>query len=132
MSYLFGSTTVHESPLGVAMTVDQGQQWAMIAEPTAVPVVELLPVAGTTGALFALTTQSRTPLALGAAADLVATTAAVPARSLVTTPQPIWAVSVISWLVAASAAAALAWLMLQEWQQPLLATAQTTTGMRFR
>lgn len=132
MSSLFGSTTVHESPLGVAMTVDQGQRWAMIADPTTAPVVELLPVAGTTGALFALTSQSRTPLALGAAADLVATTAVAPARSFITTAQPIWTLSFISWLVAASAAAALAWLMLQEWQQPMLATAQTQARMRYR
>ncbi len=132
MSYLFGNTTVHESPLGVAMTVDQGQQWAMIAEPTAAPVVELLPVAGTTGALFALTSQSRTPLALGTAADLVATTTVAPARSFSTTAQPVWAISFISWLVAASAAAALAWLMLQEWQQPILATVQTPARMRYR
>jgi len=132
LSYLFGSTSVHESPLGVAMTVDQGQQWAMIAEASETSVVELLPVAGKAGALFALTAQSRTPLALGSATELIATTAAaaaVPTTSvLTTTPQPFWSVSFISWLVAASAAAALAWLMLQEWQQPLLAM----PGLRYR
>ena len=52
---------------GVAMTVDGGGQWTAVAGTPDAQVVELLPVTGRTGAVYALTTASRTPLALGAA-----------------------------------------------------------------
>jgi hypothetical protein len=131
LNYLFGSTTVHQTPVGVAMTVDSGTEWAMISAENDAAVVELLPVAGTTGAVFALTTTSRTPLALGTATDLVAATEIAPVRAMATAAaQPVWTISLLSWLIAASAAAALAWLLLQEWQQPLLSTAQLSSHAR--
>lgn len=66
-SYLLGSTTVHHSPVGVSMTTDGGATWQPFANIGVAPVVELLPVAGQTGALYALTMSSRQPLALGVA-----------------------------------------------------------------
>jgi photosystem II stability/assembly factor-like uncharacterized protein len=80
-SYLFGHTTVHRSPAGVAMSTDGGQNWfTLFTAPQIAPSghpVELLPVSGQTGAVYALTAQSRRPLALGRASLLVAETSLI-------------------------------------------------------
>jgi hypothetical protein len=133
LNYLLGSTTVHESPVGVAMSTDQGAAWSMVVAPADAPVVELLPVAGTTGAVYALTTQSRTPLALGDTTNLVASMAPTPVRSTasVSLSQPVWSVTLLAYLVAATAAMGLMWLFLQEWHQPTLATAQLGSRARY-
>lgn len=132
MNYLFGGTTVHQSPVGVAMTVDGGTEWRMLAEKSDVPVVALFPVVGETGAVFALTTESRTPLALGNTANLLASMPATPKSTTMSIgrSEPIWNITFISWLVAAMAAATLTWFMYQEWQQPTLAVAHATTTFR--
>lgn len=130
MNYLFGGTNVHQSPIGIAMTVNHGEAWELLTAKTDVPVVELMPVIGETGALFALTTQSRSPLALGGATELVATTAATSVRAVVDNTEPIWAVTFIAWLVAAIAAALLMWFTYQEWQQPTLAPAPALALVR--
>lgn len=77
-SAMFGSANAQMSPLGVAMSTDAGQAWAEIAPVRDVAVTELLPVAGETGSLYALTQNSRTPMALGDAPQMatVATAAA--------------------------------------------------------
>lgn len=66
-SYLYGSTSLHQSPAGVAMSMDGGRLWNKLADAGEAPVAELLPLSGSTGAVYALTTQSRAPLALGSA-----------------------------------------------------------------
>ncbi len=65
-SLLLGSGAFQLSPIGVAMTTDGGIHWTALAEAPDAPVAELLPVTGRTGTVYALTTVSRTPLALGA------------------------------------------------------------------
>jgi hypothetical protein len=103
-SYNFGSTTVHNSPAGVAMRTDSTLDWttldAELAAGTA--VAELLPVSGETGAVYALTTQSRTPLALGLAPEMGGQI--VDANAV---PQTSWlagAGNLITWVVAGLAA----------------------------
>jgi len=66
-SYLFGHTTVHRTPAGVAVSMDGGAHWLPLVGAPQAEVVDLLPVSGDTGAVYALTTQSRRPLALGRA-----------------------------------------------------------------
>lgn len=65
-SYVYGSTETHVTPAGVYMS--RGAiGWAPIARSLDTQVAELLPVAGQTGAVYALMSNSRTPLALGMA-----------------------------------------------------------------
>jgi len=135
LNYLFGGVNIHQSPIGVVMTTNGGAEWSMLTEKNDAAVVTLLPVVGETGAVFALTTQSRTPLALGSAAEVVATASAA---TSMTTPvlsrnsEPMWMITFVSWLVAAVAAALLMWLMYQEWQQPILATAHAVAPLCMR
>ena len=74
-SYLYGSTQVHQTPVGVAMSTNGGASWDTLASNDKIAMVELLPLAGQTGALFALTANSRTPLALGSAPVIAESTA---------------------------------------------------------
>lgn len=78
-SYLFGNTEVHESPVGVAMSEDAGQQWAMVRSLPAVTVSNLFPVSGKSEAVYAFFANSRTPFALGNAQQLVAIDTSAPA-----------------------------------------------------
>lgn len=66
-SYLYGSSTLHRSPVGVSLSATAGRQWMPLTRDGNVSVVELLPLSGTTGAVYALTNSSRTPFALGSA-----------------------------------------------------------------
>jgi len=66
-SYLFGHTSVHRTPAGVSVSMDGGAHWLPLVGAPPDEVVALLPVSGDTGAVYALTTQSRQPLALGRA-----------------------------------------------------------------
>jgi len=135
MNYLFGGTTIHQSPVGVAMTVDSGTEWSMLAEKSDVPVVALVPIAGEEGAIFALTTESRTPVALGNTTSLLASISATSPQSTATmlsSHQPEWTVTFIAWLVAAMAAAMLMWFIYQEWQQPTLAIGQALSPAQLR
>lgn len=135
MNYLFGGTNVHQSPVGIAMSVDGGAEWSMLTEKRDVPVVSLLPVVGETGAVFGLTTQSRTPMAFGNAVDLPITAVAVnqaTSNTFTSAPVTIWPVTFIAWLVAAVAAALLTLFMYQEWQQPNLMPAHATLLARIR
>ncbi len=66
-SYIFGSTTLHNTPSNVVMG-DAGSDalaWATLETDLPANVAALLPVSGETGAVYALTNESRTPLALG-------------------------------------------------------------------
>jgi hypothetical protein len=110
ISYLTGSTQVHQSPVGVTMSTDGGASWSGLANNTADMVAELMPVAGSTGAVYALTAASRTPLALGTApvigeTAVVAAAPAAPAAS---------ATSVLSWVIAGLAAAALVFALVYD------------------
>jgi photosystem II stability/assembly factor-like uncharacterized protein len=104
-SYLYGTTEVHHSPVGVAMTTDNGQEWAILHSDANVAVAGLLPVSGLTGAVYAVTDISRTPQPLGSApavpAEIATTTVVEPASAATT-----WT-GVISWIVALLAALAL-------------------------
>lgn len=62
-----GGTSLHTSPLGVSMSTDSGQAWHRLERVENVAVTDLMPVSGRTGAVYALTEASRTPLALGEA-----------------------------------------------------------------
>lgn len=75
-SLVFGSTNAHVTPVGVAMSRNGGHDWAPLASLSDATVALLMPVSGETGAVYALTTASRTPLALGHAPQ-VATAVAV-------------------------------------------------------
>jgi hypothetical protein len=104
-SYLYGTAEVHHSPVGVAMTTDNGQGWAALHSDTNVAVAGLLPVSGLTGAVYAVSNVSRTPQPLGnapvAPAEIATTTVVEPASAATT-----WT-GVIAWIVAFLAALAL-------------------------
>jgi len=102
-SYLNGTSELHESPAGVAVSTDGAQAWSFINEATQLPVVELLPVSGLTGGVYALTSDSRTPLALGNAPII---TEATVASQPVSQPT-IGFTSILAWVIAGLAALAL-------------------------
>lgn len=64
-SYLYGSATLHQSPVGVSVSATNAREWMPLNRDGANVVVELLPLSGATGSVYALTKTSRTPLALG-------------------------------------------------------------------
>lgn len=101
-SFWFGSTTLHQTPVGVAMSVNHGKSWTQVQAMQDMPVASLLPVSGQTGAVYALTLRSRTPLAMGAALQVV-TDATASASSSAAGAMP-GAGSMIPWLVAMAAA----------------------------
>ena len=104
ISYLSGSTQVHEAPVGVTMSTNGGASWSGLANNTPQVVAELMPVAGQTGSVYALTTTSRTPLAVGKAPVFSDSPAVVEAP--VTAPATT-GTSVLAWIVAGLAGASL-------------------------
>jgi len=104
-SYLFGSTTLHNSPSTVAMTTNGAQEWALLSDGADLNtnVAALLPVSGETGAVYALTLQSRSPQALGDAPVVTDAMAETPAI----TAQPLNMRSLLTWIIAGLAALAL-------------------------
>ena len=50
-SYLYGSTTVRQSPVGVTMSTNGGASWRALDANTTAAIAELIPVAGQTGAV---------------------------------------------------------------------------------
>ena len=110
ISYLNGSTQVHQSPVGVTMSTNGGASWSGLANNSAQVVTELLPVAGSTGAVYALTTTSRTPQALGKA-----TVIAQPAEAAAITTAPAFlTTSMAAWVIAGLAAAALVFALVYD------------------
>ena len=101
-SYLFGSTTIHVTPAGVAMSADGAASWAALDVPTDVAVAELLPVSGEVGGAFALMANSRTPLALGNA-EMIAE-ANAEAAVVTAAKEPVTGTSWAAWIVAGLAA----------------------------
>jgi photosystem II stability/assembly factor-like uncharacterized protein len=102
-SYLYGTNEIHQSPAGVAVTTDGAQAWSPINEAANLAVAELLPVSGLTGGVYALTANSRTPMALGNAP--IITEVAVAAQPVA---QPATSnTSILAWVIAGLAALAL-------------------------
>jgi predicted RecA/RadA family phage recombinase len=100
-SYIYGSSEYHQSPVGVALSTNGAGSWSLLAADTQQAMAELLPVSGQTGAVYALTTGSRTPQALGSAP------VTAEAANVATTPAPAATSSVLAWIVAGLAALAL-------------------------
>lgn len=101
-SYLYGSTELHEAPAGVAVSVDNAQAWSTIDESRNLAVAELMPVSGVTGGVYALTNESRTPLALGNAPIITE-----PVVAAAPVAEPVEPASALAWVVAGLAALAL-------------------------
>jgi photosystem II stability/assembly factor-like uncharacterized protein len=102
-SFLYGTNEIHESPAGVALSTDGAAAWSPINEAANLAVAELLPVSGLTGGVYALTTDSRTPQALGNAP--IISEVAVAAQPVA---QPgISFTSILAWVIAGLAALAL-------------------------
>lgn len=110
-SYLYGTTTVHQSPAGIQQTTDGGATWQSLASQTDAPVAELLPVAGQTGAVYALTAASRQPLAIGAAPVIVA---AAPVVATVASSNGLATPTLAAWVIAALAALALGYALISD------------------
>lgn len=103
-SYIYGTSEAHEAPVGVAMTTNGAQAWSPVAGSENLAVAELLPVNGLTGGVYALTTDSRTPYALGDAPVVTEVAVAEP----VVAPAPTFSLtSALAWIIAALAAMAL-------------------------
>lgn len=111
-SYLLGSTTVTQSPALVAVSNNNATTWASLGSDVAngALVDDLLPVAGQTGSVYALSTASRSPLALGSAAEfssVAVVEAANPLASLLAAAQQnlAWLLATISALTLMAIAA---------------------------
>jgi hypothetical protein len=111
VSYLTGSTQVHQAPVGVTMSTDGGASWSGLANNTPQVVAELMPLPGRSGAVYALTATSRTPLALGSAPVYAESPAVVAAP--VTAPAAS-GTSVLAWIVAGLAAASLVFALVYD------------------
>lgn len=103
-SYIFGSTTAHNTPSTVAMSTDGAAEWAVLDESAtpAAAVAQLLPVSGETGAVYALTIESRSPQALGSAPVFAEDTAETATASAALNVRGI-----LTWVIAGLAALAL-------------------------
>lgn len=105
-SYLYGTSEAHNTPSTVAMNMGDDVAWNPVGETLPATAAALLPVSGRPGAVYAVTTASRTPLALGTAPDTAlavnsdANLVAEPATS------SSWT-AILAWIVAGLAAAAL-------------------------
>lgn len=111
-SLLFGSTQVRTAHVGVALSTDAGLSWQELAPVQEAAVVELYPVTGQPGAVYAVTEFSRTPLALGDAPALVAAA----------TPDSAGWTTLLAWLLAVLAGLTLLVLFaldLRDRQRPL-------------
>ena len=114
-SYLFGSTTLHQTPVSVAMSTDSAAVWAPVQPLTNVAVAELMPVPGQSGAVYALMADSRAPLAMGGAPEIATTELALQplldeGASELTPVSTGW----IAWLIAALAGIALIGMLITD------------------
>jgi hypothetical protein len=113
ISFLTGSTQVHQAPVGVTMSTNGGASWSGLTNNTPQIVAELMPLAGQTGSVYALTTSSRAPLALGNA-PVFADNPAI-AGAPVEAPAPAAdSTGILSWLVAGLAAASLVFALVYD------------------
>ena len=110
-SLIFGSANAHTTPVGVAMSSDGAANWAALAPLNDVAVAMLMPVSGETGAVYAVTTASRTPLALGAASQMMAVE---PAVSMAVAPN---LAGMLAWVLTTLAGVGLVGLVAMEARQ---------------
>ena len=108
-SYLMGSTTLHQTSNGVQMSANGADEWSNVVRSTQGAVTDLLPVSGKTGAVYALSNMSRTPLALGVAQVAPQLRNATP----VTTPWTIAGIAA-TWMVVLATAGWLSVLLYAE------------------
>lgn len=121
-SYLYGTSEIHEAPAGVAVSTDGATAWSPINEAANLAVADLMPVPGLTGGVYALTTDSRTPLALGNAPIVSeAAVASVPVAEPATTS----GTSILAWLIAGLAALALLFAVAMDLRSRRLETEPT-------
>jgi photosystem II stability/assembly factor-like uncharacterized protein len=109
-SYLYGTSETHESPAGVSVSTDGAQAWSPINEAAQLSVAELLPVTGLTGGVYALTTDSRTPLALGNAPII----SEVAVASQPVAQPAVSFTSILAWVIAGLAALALVFAIVMD------------------
>lgn len=105
-SLSFGSTVLHTTAMGVSMSTNSGAVWEELAKVDGVAVTNILPVPGQTGAVYALTEASRTPLALGEAPTFEVATISAEGEG-------INIMAILAWVLAGLAAvafAAIAWM----------------------
>lgn len=99
-SYLFGSTTVTQTPALVAVTENSASSWSNLGTDVAngALVDDLMPVSGETGTVYALSTQSRAPFSLGDAPALVVAPEPVETASWLAFVQEnlAWSISALS------------------------------------
>lgn len=119
-SYLYGTSELHESPVGVAMSTDGASSWSNLYTNHDVAVAGLLPVSGETGAVYAVSNVSRTPQPLGKAPAAPTSLADVKVESPVTTP---WT-AIFAWVVAGLAALALGYAVVNDLRSRRPATAR--------
>jgi len=113
-SQIWGSQERQAAPSEIAFVTREEQAWRVLhTDDLAAPVAALLPISGKPGALYALTTQSRAPLALGEAAEMASASIesahTVGARHLVTARG--------SWVIAGLAGFALFFSVISDAQQ---------------
>jgi hypothetical protein len=118
-SYLYGSSELHESPVGVAMSTNSAGSWSTLSTDHNVAVAGLLPVSGETGAVYAVSNVSRSPQPLGKAPAAPASLADVKVESPNATMP--WTAA-IAWLVAGLAALALGYALVNDLRSRRLAT----------
>lgn len=126
-SYLYGTTTLHQSPAGVQQTTDGGATWQTLVSQTDAPVAELLPVAGETGAVYALTVTSRQPLAIGAAPALVET---APVVATAAASNSFATTTLVAWVIAALAALALGYALVSDLRSKATKPANAPLALR--
>ena len=108
----------------VAVSTDGGSQWEILAALENAQVAELLPVTGRSGLVYALTTASRTPVAVGDVPPLVMQeTDGLPGRGL---RSP----GLLAWILAGNASAALIILGVSEFRAGYRRRAGTAYGLR--
>lgn len=107
-NYLHGSTTVHSTPSVVAISTNEARTWSLLGEEMVLDgtVAKLLPVANSTGGVYALTTASRAPQALGNAPVMVANAELATATESagIASWTSLLNTTILAWLVAAIAA----------------------------
>jgi hypothetical protein len=116
-SFLYGTAEVHHTPSRIALSTDGGLAWSSLDEAPA-QVAELLPVGGQSGAVYALTTASRTPLAMGEA----------PAISVPPAAQTAATSGLLAWMVAGLAAVALGFALVTDLRSRRAASGTAPAG----
>lgn len=104
------SGDLHLASSRVAMSTDGGANWSTLAELEELHAAELLPVTGSTGAVYVLTTASRRPLAVG-----VEPPANVP-ESAERSASGLSGTQLLAWTLAGNASAALVILMFSQFK----------------